>query len=130
MDLRAATRAAEAMLNHLPQDVHDALEGVALRVVATTPPGVASDVRGYFQGFQQKGDPDDDDDVDAGGWYDFNDCGELELAHWGGLTPAAGEIVLIADRIPDAEELERTLCHEIAHALGYDEWETAELGLE
>ena len=128
-----ARRAAENVLTELPQQVHDALEHVSLRVVEHPPAGVPSDVKGIFMGRQQVGPPDDadgdDDDADAGEWYDVAAGGDLELVGVGGGLLAEGVIYLVARNLNDPGDLEATAYHEIAHALGEDEEGTAALGL-
>jgi predicted Zn-dependent protease with MMP-like domain len=126
-----ARRAADKMLAELPQQVHDALEHVSMRVVDHPPAGVPSDVKGIFLGRQQVGPPDDaeDDDGDAGEWYDVGAGGDLELVGVGGGLLAEGVIYLVARNLADAGDLESVAYHEIAHALGESEEGTAALGL-
>lgn len=128
----ASCRAAVArFLEELPQQVHDALESVTVQVVERVPPGHPPDVKGIFIGRPQAGDPEDDDDCDAGEWYDYDpETGQLELAEHGGVVPAEGTIVLVASNLANDNDVQLCLAHETGHALGLDEWEVAELGLE
>lgn len=133
MTVSEARAAAAAALAELPQQVHDALEHVSVRVVDFPPEGIPSDVKGIFLGQQQKGDPDaDDDDDQAGEWYDVDpeNPDELVEAEFGGYAPARGQIVIVAGNLLDADDVARTLYHETGHALGMSEEDVAELGLE
>ena len=109
MLVEQARDAAARILAELPQEVHDALEHVQVRVVAWTPPGMRSDAQAVFIGRQQEGDPDDDEEED--------------------VVRAKGEILVIASNLSSDEEVEQAVLHEIGHALGLDEFGVAELGL-
>lgn len=131
VNVASARAAAEVWLEELPQQVHDSLESVTVQVVDQVPPGHPSNVKGIFLGRPQAGDPEDDDDCDAGEWYDYSPVtGELELAAHGGVLPAEGTIVLVAPNLSSPDDVWICLAHETGHALGLDEWEVAELGLE
>jgi hypothetical protein len=128
-----ARTAAAALLAELPQPIHDALERVALHVVDRPPAEVPSDVKGIFVGRQRVGGPleadDDNDDADAGEWFDVGPSGDLELVGVGGGSPAEGAIYLVAPNLADADDLQLTALHEITHALGDDEQGADDLGL-
>lgn len=134
MTLTDAHTMAAALLEDLPQQIHDALERVDVQVVDLPPPGVPSDAKAIFLGHQQEGSDgelEEDDDADAGDWYDIDpeDPDELVLVDHVGMRPAEGTIVLVSSNLADAEDLEIALYHEMGHALGMDEQEVAELGL-
>lgn len=129
MTVESVRAAAARFLEELPQQVHDALEAVTVQVLDGPPPGCPADVKAIFTGQQQQGDPDDDEDCDAGAWYDINDQGELELVAVGGCVPARGVIALVAPNLFSEDEVHIALAHETGHALGMDEDDVAELGL-
>ena len=129
MSVARVKAAAEAFLHELPQQVHDSLEGVSVQIVVDPPPGVPSDVKAIFVGRQQKGDPEDDDDCDAGSWFDYGPDGELEVVEHGGVLPAEGVIFLLVRNLESTDDAQIALAHEAGHALGMDEAEVAELGL-
>jgi hypothetical protein len=131
MTVAGCRAVAARFLEELPQQVHDALESVAVQVVDQVPPGHPSNVKGIFVGRPQAGDPEDDDDCDAGEWYDVDpETGDLELAQHGGVLPAEGTIVLVAPNLAGPDDVMICMAHETGHALGLDEWDVAELGLE
>jgi calcineurin-like phosphoesterase family protein len=107
MTLLEVRAAAAAALKQLHQPTHDALEHVEVLVMERPPAQVRSDAKAYFYGHQQEVDEEDEDDV----------------------TPARGQIVLIAGNLESVEEVERAVYHEISHALGGTEWDNVELGL-
>lgn len=131
MLLREAHAHAAAFLAELPQPVHDTLEHVTVAVLATTPPHIRTDAKGLFVGVPQSATAEEeeaDDDGGCGPVYDVDAAGELVEAE-GSPAQARGQILLFAANLASPEDLERTVCHEIGHALGLDEWDVAELGL-
>jgi hypothetical protein len=130
MPVQLVKAVAAAFLHELPQQVHDSLEGVSVQIVVDPPPGVPSNVKAMFVGRQQMGDPEDDDDCDAGAWFDYGPTGELEMVEHGGVLLAEGTIYLLARNLETPDDAKIALAHETGHALGLDEAEVAELGLE
>lgn len=140
-----ADDADAALLSHcfnaIPSELDDALDGVDFEVVADVPALRAILAADYPKGVPNESDPDNaqDNDApppgvvpdDARGLFvglqaepedpDDPDCEDFDRAE--------GVIFLVAANHDDAADLHHTVTHEIAHALGYDEAEAAEMGL-
>ncbi len=72
---------------------------------------IPDDARGVFMGLQAE--PVDPTDSECEDWH-----------------PAEGVIFVVASAHENAEDLQTTIFHEIAHALGHTEDETSEMGLD
>jgi predicted Zn-dependent protease with MMP-like domain len=118
---------AADVLGELPQKVHDALERVTLHVLDAPPEGEPADARGAFVGQQAA---EDDLGEEDGAFFDVDtDTGDLFQATDMGSCIAAGDVFLFASNLKSADDVERALYHEIAHALGEDENDAALLGV-
>lgn len=110
MQLLEARDAVAELLGELPRQVHDMLEHVSCQVLDRPPSTEPPDTKAMFVGRQQLGAPEDGDDDD-----------EIEPAH--------GTILLFSENLAGWVQAQMAVMHEIAHALGLDENDVAELGL-
>jgi Zincin-like metallopeptidase len=99
----------------LDPTIRTLLRGVALHVVPDSAalfnvvPDLSVPVRGIFLGQPAEIPLDDEDETPT--------------------QPPTGHVYIVADRHDSKEDIERTVLHELAHALGLDEGDVTELGL-
>lgn len=106
MNVAHVQEVVEEVTGDLPDGIILALLDVDVHVCVGPLPGIAHDARGAYLGtFPEVGNEDEP------------------------ASPGNGHILLIADRLTNKDEARSTFLHEIAHALGLDEIEVAELGL-
>ncbi len=118
MTLAELETAADLAWDSLGDEVQAALEHVEIVLAATYDDpdlvtkgiGLPPDTRAVFIGDQAE--LADEDDPGSEG------------------TPAGGVIILVAAMLRDDDDVRLTLLHEVGHALGLDEDEVENLGLE
>lgn len=112
MDVETVETIAEWVLLNLPRPITDALDDIEIAIIDTVADApdleLEPDARGCFFGYETQGE----DDADEEG------------------KPPVGVIVLVASALVDDEDVQKTLFHEIGHAVGLSEEEVADLGLE
>lgn len=112
MDVDTVETIVEWALLNMDKSIVDALEDVEIAIIDTVADApdleLDADARGCFFGYETTGDDDDDEE------------GE----------PPTGVIVLVASALADDEDVQKTLFHEVGHALGLSEEDVENLGLE
>lgn len=94
----------------LPESVRSTLVGVEIKVLRRAPKGWAAEDRASFQGWPATDDREAEDEGE-----------DPELPD--------GVLTLAADRFNLDDDVQTTLVHELAHALGFDETDVSLMGL-